>query len=91
MFARVTRDTWWALLLFLALLIYLLLRAWFVEPLHDEVATYFFYIYHGDFWGANMVVDANNHLLNSWLCHAIYRVFGDHFFLFRLPNMFPRK
>lgn len=87
MFARVTRDIWWALLLFLALLIYLLLRAWFVEPLHDEVATYFFYIYHGDFWGANMVVDANNHLLNSWLCHAIYRVFGDHFFLFRLPNI----
>lgn len=73
--------------LFGALLMYLLLRAWLVDPLHDEVATYFFYIYHGDFWGEFMVLDANNHLFNSVICHAIYHFFGDHFFLFRLPNV----
>lgn len=59
-----------------------------MAPLHDEIATYFFYIYHGDYWGQNMMVDANNHLLNSFVCRQIYRVFGDHLFLFRLPNVF---
>jgi hypothetical protein len=66
---------------------YLLLRAWINEPLHDEIATYYFYIYQGDFWGENMVVDANNHLLNSFVCHLMYPFAKDTFFWYRLPNI----
>lgn len=67
---------------------YLLLRAWYNEPLHDEIATYYFYIYQGDFWGENMVVDANNHLLNSFVCHLMYPFAKDTFFWYRLPTIF---
>lgn len=65
----------------------MLLRAWINEPLHDEIATYYFYIYQGDFWGEHMVVDANNHLLNSLICHLMYPLAKDTFFWYRLPNI----
>jgi hypothetical protein len=78
-----TQIITWAL--FLALLIYAILRAWIVEPLHDEVATYFHYIETGEIKGGRSLMDANNHLLNSWLGNFSYRLFGEHFFLFRLP------
>lgn len=73
--------------LFLFIFIYLLLRAYFTEPLHDEIATFYFFIYHGDFFGEQIVWDANNHLLNSFIGRGIYLLFGDHFFLLRLPNI----
>jgi len=73
--------------LFVLLFLYLLLRAYFVEPLHDEVATFYHYIESGVYWGDKMQVDANNHLLNSWLCRGIYRIFGEGFFMLRLPNV----
>ncbi|AEA43336.1 ArnT family glycosyltransferase [Fluviicola taffensis] len=72
---------------FLALLIYAILRAWFVEPIHDEVATYFHYIETGEIKGGRSLMDANNHLLNSWLGNFSYRLFGEHFFLFRFPSI----
>ncbi|WP_343635482.1 hypothetical protein [Fluviicola sp.] len=74
--------TW---ILFLGLLIYAILRAWIVEPIHDEVATYFHYIETGEIRGGRSLMDANNHLFNSWLGNLSYRWFGEHFFLFRLP------
>lgn len=74
-------------LLFSFLFIYVLLRIIFVETLHDEVATYMFYFYQGDFWGPTIQWDANNHLLNSFVGHYLYKVFGDHFFVLRLPNL----
>ena len=58
-----------------------------LDTLHDEVATYMFYFYHGDFWGENIQWDANNHLLNSFIGHLLYRLFGDHFGILRLPNV----
>lgn len=68
--------------------IYLALRSAWVEPLHDELGTFFFYFVKGDFWGANIEVDANNHLLNSFLGNVIYRLFdSDNWFLLRLPNL----
>lgn len=74
----------YAILIFL----YLALRSAWVEPLHDELGTFFFYFVKGDFWGANIEVDANNHLLNSFLGNAIYRLFDtDNWFLLRLPNL----
>jgi len=67
--------------------IYLLLRIIFNEPLHDEIATYIFYIYQGDYMGETIQWDANNHLLNSFLGHQIYKVFGDNMALIRMPNL----
>lgn len=72
---------------FIFLLTYFLLRAWFVAPIHDEVATFFHYIETGKIWGDESLKDANNHLLNSWLGNFFYRNFGEHFFLFRLPSL----
>ncbi len=74
-------------LVFGLLLTYLLLRAYFLEPLHDEVATFFHYIESGVFWGPDVQLDANNHILNSILSHWLYLVFGDQFFYLRLPNV----
>lgn len=79
--------SFFARLLFLALFIYLLLRAHFVEPLHDEVATFFHYIETGLFWGNSALLDANNHLLNSFLSHKLFLWFGPNFFFLRLPNV----
>lgn len=72
---------------FIVLLIYALLRAWIVEPIHDEVATYFHYIEPGKIFGEGVLLDANNHLLNSWLGRFSYEYFGTHFFLFRFPSI----
>ena len=74
-------------LLFLFVFIYLLLRVIYTEPLHDEIATYILYIYHGDYIGENIQWDANNHLLNSFIGHQTYKLFGDNMVLFRLPNL----
>ena len=76
-----------SIVLFSFMFIYLLLRIIFNEPFHDEVATYIFYIYQGDYWGETMHWDANNHLLNSFVCHQLYKLFGDNMAIFRLPNL----
>ncbi|PHR49662.1 MAG: hypothetical protein COA32_00605 [Fluviicola sp.] len=76
----------WAL--FYLLFFYLVLRAIYVPPLHDEVATFFHYIEVGDIWSDTAVLDANNHLLNSYLSRLSYLIFGEHFFFLRLPNLF---
>jgi hypothetical protein len=75
----------WAL--FYLLFFYLVLRAIYVPPLHDEVATFFHYIEVGDIWSDTAVLDANNHLLNSYLSRLMYLIFGEHFFFLRLPNI----
>lgn len=69
------------------MLTYLLLRALFLDTLHDEVASYMFYFYQGDYIGETIQWDANNHLLNSFIGHQLYLLFGDQFFVFRLPNV----
>lgn len=68
------------------LTIYALLRAWLVAPLHDENATFFHFIETGAIWGKGSLLDANNHLLNSYLGRFFYRLFGENYFLFRLPT-----
>jgi len=68
------------------LTIYALLRAWFVAPLHDENATFYHFIETGAIWGKGSLLDANNHLLNSYLGRFSYNLFGENYFLFRLPT-----
>jgi hypothetical protein len=73
--------------LFPGLFAYVILRSWYVEPLHDEVATYIHYIETGAIFGDTALTDANNHLLNSLWGRWMYELFGNHFFLFRLANV----
>lgn len=71
---------------FLAVFIYLVLRAIFVEPIKDELMTYHFYVDDGHFIGKGTVIDANNHLLNSllaWITHQL----GRDFFWCRIPSL----
>jgi hypothetical protein len=59
--------------------------------LHDEIATFFYFIQTNDFLPPNAHWDANNHVLNSFLGHLSYQFFGDAPWALRLPNvvMFP--
>ena len=75
------------LAIFAFVFIYLLLRVLYLDPLHDEIATYMFYFYHGDYIGEYIHWDANNHLLNSYIGHKVYGVFGDNIPVLRLPNL----
>jgi len=86
----ITKDRDYRLLTFATfglLWLYVFLRAIYVSPLHDEVATYFHFIETGKIWGEDAQLDANNHLLNSLFGKISYRLFGESFFLFRLPNV----
>lgn len=74
-----------SIVLFGLLFFYLLGRVILVEPIHDELATLFFYIDYGTIW--NGPLDANNHLLNSYLSKVAYSIFGDHIWAIRLPNL----
>jgi len=84
---RITAEHIYEWGLFYLLFFYLVLRAAYVPPLHDEVATFFHYIEVGDIWSDTAVLDANNHLLNSYLSRFTYLLFGDNFFFLRLPNI----
>lgn len=76
---------WFYWTLFMCLFGYAIMRAWFVVPMLDELATFFDYIRTGHYFNTIEHLDANNHVLNSFFGHQFYRLFGDHFFLFRLP------
>lgn len=85
-----TRETVYKLVvwtLFIVTFFYLLLRVIYLDTLHDEIATYMFYFYQGDYIGEYIHWDANNHLLNSYLGHKLYGLFGDNIPVLRLPNL----
>ncbi|WP_300358058.1 hypothetical protein [Fluviicola sp.] len=63
---------------------YAILRALFVEPLFDELATLYWYIQTGYLPGRGATMDANNHILNSLVSNQFFLLFGDHFFVYRL-------
>ncbi len=63
-----------------------LLRSYYVPFNHDEVATFFMYIQSGKYMPFHSQVDANNHVLNSFLGNICFHVFGSHPFSLRLPN-----
>lgn len=76
-----------AILLFLCLFIYLIIRAYINEPYHDEIAAFFNYSEIGKIFGKGVIQDAQNHLLNTYLTHFCYLLFGDHFFFLRIPSL----
>ena len=74
-------------MLFSFLMVYFVLRALFLEPLHDESATFLHFIEPEIWFGESVMLDANNHLFNSFLGSLLHSFFGNEFFLFRLPSL----
>jgi hypothetical protein len=81
------KEVYVAIGLFLILWTYLFARAIYVPVLHDEIATFFYYIQPGSFLPPNAHWDANNHLLNSFLSTISYQLFGSSPLALRLPNV----
>ena len=54
---------------------------------HDEAATFFFFIQSGNYMPFYSQVDANNHILNSFLGNICFHLFGSSPFSLRLPNL----
>lgn len=67
--------------------IYLFLRAVLVPLVHDEAATFFWYVHPGEFLPFLSHWDANNHILNSFLSWLSYKAFGAEEWALRLPNL----
>ncbi len=79
-----------AMLFSLLLFIYLVLRAYFVPFLHDEIMTYWFYINPGRYFPFLYKINvdaANNHVLNSFLTQLFYKLFGFEPFVLRMANL----
>jgi hypothetical protein len=66
---------------------YIWLRAWKVQFSIDEAATFFMYIQSGRFMPPHAAIDANNHLLNSFLTWIFFNLFGSDPLILRLPNV----
>jgi len=67
--------------------LYLLARAWYIPPVHDEAATFFIYVQPGKYIPGEAFWDANNHILNSALASFFYRCFGSSVFVLRLASL----
>lgn len=76
-----------ALGLFIILWIFLFIRAIYVPVLHDEIATFFYYVQSDNYLPPNAHWDANNHVLNSMLANFSYHLFGSSPLALRLPNV----
>jgi len=77
-------NKWFVWPLFLLLFSYIILRAWFVQPILDELGTLYWYVETGQIIGGSAVMDTNNHFLNTFVARWMYQLFGDHFFGFRM-------
>jgi hypothetical protein len=66
---------------------YIWLRAWKVQFSVDEVATFFMYVQPGRIFSTHAAIDANNHLLNSFLTWIFFNLFGSDPIILRLPNV----
>jgi hypothetical protein len=76
-----------AWLLFLFIFFYLFIRVFFNEWMADEIYTFHYYIYFARYFGSSLVWDANNHLLNSVICHFLSPLIKYNLPLYRLPNL----
>jgi len=82
---QIQKSIYW---LFLALILgYTVFRAWKVSPLFDEVASFFVYFFGGHVWDEHTLIDANNHLLISYLGHFWFKNGFDSFFFYRLISV----
>lgn len=84
-FSALEKKIAWTL--FGVLWIFLFIRAIYVPVLHDEIATFFYYIQSGNYLPPKAHWDANNHVLNSFFAHITYSLFGDSPLSLRLPNV----
>jgi hypothetical protein len=76
------------ILISILVFIFLLFRAIYLPLVHDEIATFFYYIQpfeYNPLTGANP--DANNHILNSILGAISHNLFGYSALSIRLPNL----
>ena len=62
-------------------------RSYLVPFNHDETATFFFFIQSGNYMPFYSAVDANNHVLNSFLGNICFHLFGSSPFALRIPNL----
>jgi hypothetical protein len=70
--------------------VYLLIRAYFVPFLHDEIMTFWFYVDTGEYIPFKYNIDvnaANNHLINTFICRFFYNYFGYSPFILRISNL----
>jgi hypothetical protein len=67
--------------------LYIWLRAYFVQFSIDECATFIMYVQTGRFLPPDATVDANNHILNSFLSWCLFTLFGSNPLVLRLPNV----
>ncbi|MGB4124530.1 MAG: hypothetical protein WBK40_10020, partial [Bacteroidales bacterium] len=74
-------------LIIFILWIYLVLRAILIQPMHDEIATFFFFVQSGRFIPYFSEWSTNNHLLNSALTHISFNLFGLSSIALRIPNL----
>lgn len=81
------KETYFAIGIFIILWVYLFLRAIHVPVLHDEIATFFYYIQSDNYLPPSAHWDANNHLLNSFLANISYHLIGSSPLSLRLPNV----
>lgn len=79
------KATYWIVAALIA--IYLVARAACIPPLMDELTTFFSYVQTGSFQPYYSIADPNNHILNSFLAHFSYLLFGDSMFALRIPNL----
>ncbi len=67
--------------------VYLFIKATYLPVLHDELATFFYYIQTDNYLPPFAHWDANNHVLNSFLSAISYKTFGMSPLALRLPNV----
>lgn len=76
------------ILLFLLLWVYLIIRAFSVFYIHDEIVTKWSYVIHWNPFPNQGAIDANNHFLLSLLAGFFTRLFNsDSMFLIRLGSV----
>ena len=74
-------------LVFGLLFVFLIIKAIQMPVLHDEIATFFYYVQSDNYLPPNAHWDANNHILNSFLTNISYHLFGNEPIALRLPNV----
>lgn len=74
---------------FLVILVflYLVLRAILIQPAHDEIATFFYFVQSGKFLPYFSDWTTNNHFLNSFLTWISFNIAGSSPLALRLPNL----
>jgi hypothetical protein len=71
----------------ISIFVYLILRAIYVPPVHDESTTFIYYIQSDQWMPYAAHWDANNHVINSCFSAQIFKIFGFSWFSIRLASL----